>query len=332
MDGRMATAVAILVLTASAVAAVPVGGTPSNEPGGFGASISAFMQSSAAQTEGSVENGMWSAQFNSSDTERREQLVESRSAALVRKVNRLQSERFELLNGSDGGVSAQERAKAARLAARIESLNEAINDTQRAAEVVGVNVTRLNELRSNARTLNGSEISEMARGLAGKKKTATESDGLIDIPGLGDDGPPGQDKKNNSSNGDAPGKSNRGNNSSGNPGAGSGNSDRGRSGNPGDADGPQTPGPENNTSNPPQNETAAREGGQRETDRRNEKNGSDRRRKNGRKGNVTAGSGSNQRNQNDGVSSPNRSGRSGDSENASSSGGGSENRSGNVSS
>lgn len=330
MDGRMATAVAVLMLTASAVAAVPVGGTPSDDPGSFGASISAFMQSSAAETEGSVENGMWSAQFNHSDTEQREQLVESRSAALERKVKRLESERVGLLNGSDGEVSAQERAKAARLAARIESLNEAINDTQRAAEATGVNVTRLDELRTNASNLNGSEVSEIARGLAGTKKTATETDGLIDIPGLGGDGPPGQDKRNNSSNGDAPGKANRGNNSSENPGVGPGNSDQGR-GNAGDADGSETPRPENNTSTPPQNETAARESGQRETDRRAENNGSDRRRGNGRNENVSAGSGSDQRKRTDGDRSANQRGRSGSSENASSSRGGSGNRSGNVS-
>lgn len=185
MDGRLAAALAVLVVTVSAVAAVPVGGTPPEGEGGCGATISAFMQSSAAETAGSVENRMWMATFNRSEADRRAQLVRSRSRALEQRVERLQAERAELLNESDGDVTSRERAKAARLAARIETLNEAINHTEHAATVAGVDAAKLDQLRTQARNLGGPQVAAMARGLAGQNRT-NDAGSSGDKPGKSD--------------------------------------------------------------------------------------------------------------------------------------------------
>ncbi|MFB6170915.1 MAG: hypothetical protein ABEJ23_00150 [Haloarculaceae archaeon] len=125
------------------------------------------MQASAAQAQGSVENGMWTAGFERADAEHRTQMVQQRSDALGRKLDRLRTERADLLNQSDGTVTARDRARAAQLLARIESLQAAVNDTQTAAKTAGVDASRLDEIRTGARNLTGPEVSEMARGPAG---------------------------------------------------------------------------------------------------------------------------------------------------------------------
>lgn len=296
MDGRVATAVAVFVLTASAVAAVPVGGTPSDEARGFGATISSFMQSSAAKTQGSVENGMWSAEFENASSERRERMVQSRSSALERKVERLKAERAELLNESDDGLTPEERAKAARLAAHIETLNDAIEDTEHAAKTAGVDLQQLDELRTKAKDLSGPEVAELARGQASRtgnagSPTGTDGGFLSDVPGIGDEGPPGQRDENGTANetdddGDAPGEADHrnGSNASEND---SGNSSQKRSGDADEnaEDGPNTPTPESNSTDTQRNESAAREGNRSEgNESQGERNG-----RNDQRGSSTSG-------------------------------------------
>lgn len=297
MDGRMAAAVAVFVLTASAVAAVPVGGTPSDEARTFGATISSFMQSSAAETQGSVENEMWSAEFEDASSERQEQMVQSRSGALERKVDRLEAERSELLNGSDDGLTPKERVKAARLAARIESLNDAIEDTQNAAKATGVDLQQLDKIRTEAENLSGPEVAEIARGQASRKGNAgspTRTDGgiLSDIPGIGDDGPPGQRDKNGTADatddGNASGESDRrnGNNASEDAENDSGNSSQKRSSNTDESaeNGSKTPTPESNNTDTQRDQSATREGNRSEgNENRSERNG-----RNGQRDNSTS--------------------------------------------
>lgn len=181
MSARTVVAmIALLVAVAGAAAAAPVGaldgvasigqsGNASNASNAsLGATISAFMQASAADAQGSVDNGMFAAEFNSTeDPEARAGLVTGRAKALEMRVERLRAERAELLDDSDGNVTVAERAKAARLASRIESLERAINQTEHAAQVAGVNTTRLDELRSNASQLAGPEVAALATGLVG---------------------------------------------------------------------------------------------------------------------------------------------------------------------
>lgn len=181
MTNRLGFA-ACLVVVALVVAAVPAGALPAASSGApaaaqsgsntsnatFGASVSAFMQASAADTEGEVEDGMFNARFENASEDRRTQLVQGRAANLDQRLERLRAERAELLNTTDGEApSVADRAKAARLSARINALEDAIDTTSVAAARAGVDVTRLDELRQNASELTGKEVADLARGLAG---------------------------------------------------------------------------------------------------------------------------------------------------------------------
>lgn len=187
MSTRTVVVVTALVVLAGVAAGAPAGALDAvaepaqSDAGGnasnasFGASVSAFMQASAAETEGTVDNGMFAAAFNrTGDPQAKKGLVTGRAKALEMRLDRLREERAALLNGS-GNLSVSERAKAARLAARIESLRESINQTETAANRAGVNVTRLDELQQSAGQLAGPEVAALATG-------------LVDNPGRG---PPG---------------------------------------------------------------------------------------------------------------------------------------------
>lgn len=174
---------ALLVVLAVVVATVPAGALPAlstdasataSQDGGanasnasLGASVSGFMQASAADAEGEVEDGMFSARFNDASAENRRDLVNARAGTLEKRLEDLRAQRAELLDSTDGEPTVAERAKAARLAARIDALEESIDTTSEAAERAGVDVSRLAELRASASELTGPEVAELARGLAG---------------------------------------------------------------------------------------------------------------------------------------------------------------------
>lgn len=176
--------VALFVVLAVVVATVPAGALPALSAGAstaqegganasnasFGASVSGFMQANAADAEGDVEDGMFSAEFNNTGEERRAELVQKRAGNLEKRLESLREQRAELLNESDGEPSVATRAKAARLTARIDALEDAINTTNTAADRAGVDLTRLDELRRNASELGGPEVAELARGLAGVER------------------------------------------------------------------------------------------------------------------------------------------------------------------
>lgn len=184
---------ALLVVLAVVVATVPAGAVPalstsasaaqdgaandSNASNAsFGASVSGFMQASAADAEGEVEDGMFDARFENASEERRKNLVKGRAGNLDQRLDQLREQRAELLNSTDGEPSVADRAKAARLAARIDALEESINSTSVAAERAGVNVAVLDELRQNASNLTGPEVAELARGLAGMDRGGPDAD------------------------------------------------------------------------------------------------------------------------------------------------------------
>ena len=58
-------------------------------------------------------------------------------------------------------------ATVSRLAARIQALERAMNETGETARSIGVNTTRLDALRSEASKLRGHEVASMARNLSG---------------------------------------------------------------------------------------------------------------------------------------------------------------------
>lgn len=189
MSARPPTVLAAFVVLVGVALAVPIAGvaaqetTPasdeSNDP--FGATISSFMQASAADAAGTVDNGMWAAGFDRAEEQARTTMVSARTDALERRLERLERERAALLNDSDGAVSLDERARAARLAARATTLREAAAQTESAGTAVGVDVSRLRELRERSGNLTGPAVAAIAVNL-------TDTPGLgppDDVPGVG---------------------------------------------------------------------------------------------------------------------------------------------------
>jgi hypothetical protein len=125
------------------------------------------MQASAADAEGDVEDGMFTARFNNASAERRTDVVRARAASLESRLGQLRTERDELLASSDGDPTVAQRAKAARLTARINAMQESINTTSAAAERAGVSTETLLQLRTEAADLVGPDVAALARSLAG---------------------------------------------------------------------------------------------------------------------------------------------------------------------
>jgi hypothetical protein len=131
----------------------------------LGSQMSAFMQSNAVETNASVDTGMWAASVRGNASEANRS-VANRIWTLERRLDRLQTrlDRFE--NGSTDIAGPSRAARIARLGARIQALQSAINETDRVAEQVGVNATRLESLRTQAANMSGREIASMARKLS----------------------------------------------------------------------------------------------------------------------------------------------------------------------
>lgn len=181
---RLALAV-VLVVVASSVgvgAATPAGsttasaGTPTTSTAAnasassLGQNISMVMQANAAQAEGAVENGMWAAAFvNASNASTKRALVERRVGQLNGTIAELQTERRALRAAFRNGTidQATYRARLSTIVGRLAALDEGIDETSERGAAVGVNRSRLDQLRTQARNLSGAEVSRIARNLTG---------------------------------------------------------------------------------------------------------------------------------------------------------------------
>lgn len=165
-------AVAVVVLGGFVVASGASGPGPSitedanaansNETA-MGAQISSFMGASAAEANGSVENGMFSASFNASGETNRTAVVERRTGVLERRLERLRSQKAALIADRENMTRAAYVARMSALSGRIEALQESVNQTATFAAGVDANVSRLDRLGTKARNLTGPEIAELAR-------------------------------------------------------------------------------------------------------------------------------------------------------------------------
>ena len=192
-DGAFST-VASEGVDASTAATLTVASAQTNEtsdPGNesaFGTEMTAFMQSNAAQTEDTVENGMWEAAFQRANESAQARLatarvgtMNDRMTALVEQKERLQ-ERYR-----NGTLSHSEYVRAAsELHGRIAALKSGTNGTANAAERAGLNRTALETLRTQAKNMSGPDIAGVARGL-----TTGERGPPTSVPGQG---PPGADR------------------------------------------------------------------------------------------------------------------------------------------
>ena len=100
---------------------------------------------------------------NASNASEKRALVEQRVGLLGSKVEELAAEREAYQNGAID--RATYRARLSALVGRLAAVGEAIEAADQRGQAVGVNATRLDELRSQARELSGAEVSRLARNL-----------------------------------------------------------------------------------------------------------------------------------------------------------------------
>lgn len=183
----------------------------------MGTNVSMFMAATAAQTSGSVDNGMWEAAFaNTSNESEKQVLVERRAGELNATVTALREERQALLAGFRNGTIDRMtfKARMSTLVGELAALGDGIEAVSIRGEAVGVNVSRLEELRSQARELGGGEVSEIARTLAGRHGPPGQA-GIFNGDGPGQAGEHGPaDRSNRSTESNEPGASGDGNGSS----------------------------------------------------------------------------------------------------------------------
>lgn len=202
----VALMVAAVALPVGAVSGAPAAGPDGSQPtlqlqsqanassnASFGTSVASFMQASTAEADGEVGQGMFLAHFNRSNASERPQVLDHRVSELRDRIETLRAQRAALLN--DSNVTAADRARAARLSARIDALQASINGTERAGERAGLDVEALAVLREDAQNLSGQEIAEIATGLAGggPPEDRGEGQGQPSDDGQADAGGPADD-------------------------------------------------------------------------------------------------------------------------------------------
>ena len=140
----------------------------------LGTDISSFMQASSAEAAGEVEDGRFEAAMNRTDNAtEREALIEARQARLEARNTRLSEQREAFGNSPD----VRNRSIATRIAVEATGIERAANSTERRAVEIGANTERIAKIRSDARTIRGSGVAELARGVAGPPSS---------IPAVGD--------------------------------------------------------------------------------------------------------------------------------------------------
>jgi hypothetical protein len=207
MEARQIPLVLALVACVAMLVAVPVVGvgvdggqspqvennttSSANETNdSFGGQISAFMQASAVDANTTVESGMFDAAVNTSQSPERE--VTARAGRLERELQRLEDKAARLeakrANGTLPDVAYTAQASAIR--ERLVNLREQINGTEATARRVGVNVSSLDRLRTQAANMTGPEVSALARNITDAPRGPPEG-----VPGNppGDAGPPGNE-------------------------------------------------------------------------------------------------------------------------------------------
>lgn len=223
-SGGTALLVALCCILGMALApGVLAQATGGDDEESYGAQVSSFMQSTAADANGSVERGMWDAAV--SDDADPAAAIDDRSRSLQARLDALErrSEALAAARANISGVAYTARASA--IHAQIANLQAAVNQTMTTAERRGVNATRLDELRRAAGNATGPEIAAMARNITdagGGPPPWVDGGPPDDVPGNGTDGGPPDDAP-----GDGSGNDGEGGPPDEPPGAGSGNEGEG---------------------------------------------------------------------------------------------------------
>lgn len=136
---------------------------------GLGTRLTAFLQSSSAATNDTVENGMWQAGFERANGSHRAQMVTSRTGTLEQRLERLRERNESLRERYENGSLPRQAyiAQQSRLAARMDALKTAVNETDEAASVAGVEDERIERLKENASRLPGPGVAAIVRANGG---------------------------------------------------------------------------------------------------------------------------------------------------------------------
>jgi len=142
--------------------------TTNTSDAGFGASVSAFMATSAADANGSVDQGMWEAGMNRTPAAER---ATARVRALQSRLDRLSERRQALLaaHRNDSISDVAFRAQMAAIASRYERLATSANATRRVSRAHNVTPPGLDTLVANATA--AARSTHMPPGLSDRKNT-----------------------------------------------------------------------------------------------------------------------------------------------------------------
>jgi hypothetical protein len=131
----------------------------------FGAQVSAFMQSTAADANGTVERGMW--QQEATNASNPGEVVSDRARHLERRVATLENRSAELSAEANrsGTAGLVYTARASAVRAELANLRASINQTTATAAAHGVDDERLATLQQRAGNVSGPEVAAAARTL-----------------------------------------------------------------------------------------------------------------------------------------------------------------------
>lgn len=140
-------------------------GNGSGAEGSFGAQVSSFMQSTAADTDGSIDRGMWNASVT--DGADPAAAVTGRTARLRDRLRSLQNRSEALAAARENGTLSEVAytARASAVHARLANLRAAVNQAATTAQRHGIEASGLAELHEMAGNATGPEIAATARNL-----------------------------------------------------------------------------------------------------------------------------------------------------------------------
>jgi len=158
------------------------------------ATVSTVLQSSAADTQNAIGEGLFEAEYDTADAEHQSSVVTDRTEQLETQLADLETEREELREHEDELSNGQYQARMATLSAEMAGLERSIDRTKPRAAESGADQERLETLQTNASELAGPDVAAVARETPGQERIPGEGlpdDGDTGPPDNGDAGPPG---------------------------------------------------------------------------------------------------------------------------------------------
>lgn len=131
--------------------------TDNKSTGGFGQQVTSFVQSTSAETDGAVEQGMWESRVAEDATP---EAIDERGARLEERLAAAQTEQERLRAARENGsISQMEYAsRMAQVNGEIRSIAAAADDTAAVAKDTGADVESIEAVRRSAKEKSGSPV------------------------------------------------------------------------------------------------------------------------------------------------------------------------------